>query len=419
MCISQSLHSSLFNVTTKIDALFFYIDKVIVEQIIAKASQLKEQSEVSTVRYANTLMRRVPALRTKLDELRQKLDADPVVRHAAKRSPKVNSLIDLMQKVFQGEDSGYRGIVFVEQVALVSSLAKTLNDSLPSLNLRCGAVAGTGYQSDRDRQTQLDQFKSGEIRILAATATLEEGIDVSECAFVVRYTSVATTKAHIQGAGRARHPNAVIYYFENNPRAERQKEAALTATAKDMSLSLTTDALQDAIGSIAMPFDQRHPYPFRGRGTFVNDASGEANVFNSKQIFNQYCSITLGASLQPKKDLYQYSHKPGEQKILSKIRFPTPNGWRRLCYADYQSFWGSTDIDQVVAAERSKKKSSSEKEEMCFVYMVVVLLREQGYLDSHNRPDSAIRSDAKRTCPLSAGWLNAIAIKNTVFQSYI
>ena len=401
------------------DALLFYIDKVIVEQILAKVALLKEQGESSSTRCAGSMMRGLPNLRIELGELRRKLDADPMVNQAAKKSPKVNCLIDLMFELFRGADASYRGIVFVEQVALVSSLAKTLNDSLSLLGLRCGAVAGTGYQSERDRQTQLDQFKSGDVRILAATATLEEGIDVSECAFVVRYTSVATTKAHIQGAGRARHPNAVIYYFENNPRAERQKEAALTATARDMSLSLTPHELQEAIGAISIPLDQGHPYPFRGQGTFLTDGSGEVNVFNSKQIFNQYCSITLGAIVQPKKDLYQFSHKPGEQKVLSKIRFPTPNGWRSVCYADFQSFWGTTNIDQLVSAERSKRKSQPEKEEMCFVYIVVVLLREQGYLDSHNRPDAAIRSDVRRTCPLSANWSNAIAIKNTVFQSYI
>ena len=400
------------------EALLFYIDKVIVDQIKAKASLLKDQGEYRTIRLSGSMMRGLPALKNELQKLRQELSADPMVNRAAKKSPKVISLINLLVELFGTRDTSFRGIVFVEQVALVSSLAKTLNDSLSSMQLRCGAVAGTGYQSETDRQTQLDLFKSGNIRILAATAALEEGIDVPECAFIVRYTSVATTKAHIQGAGRARHPNAVIYYFENNPRAERQKEAALTATAKDMSLSLTREELMGAVDAINLPLDQGHPYPFRGRGTFITDGSGEVNVFNAKQIFNQYCSITLGSSVQPKKDLYQYSSAPGEQKVLSKIRFPTPNGWHSLGYSDYKSFWGRTNMDGIVIAERSKSKSQSEKEEMCFVYLVVVLLREQKYLGSRNRPDSAIKSDVKRTCPLSAHWSNAIAIKNTVFQSY-
>ena len=400
------------------EALLFYIDKVIVEQIKAKASLLKDQGEYRTMRLSENMMRGLPALKNELNALRLVLSADPIVHQTAKKSPKVLSLIDLLVALFGEGDASFRGIIFVEQVALVSSLAKTLNDSLSSMQLRCGAVAGTGYQSETDRQTQLDLFKSGNIRILAATAALEEGIDVPECAFIVRYTSVATTKAHIQGAGRARHPNAVIYYFENNPRTERQKEAALTATARDMSLSLTREELTDAVDSITLPLDQGHPYPFRGRGTFTTDGSGEVNVFNAKQIFNQYCSITLGSSVQPKKDLYQYSNAPGEQKVLSKIRFPTPNGWHSVCYSDYKSFWERTDMDRIVTAERSKRKSQSEKEEMSFVYIVVVLLREQKYLGSHNRPASAIKTDVKRTCPLGANWSNAIAIKNTVFQSY-
>eukprot|EP00971_Amphidinium_carterae_P163610 3244139-Amphidinium_carterae.1 len=31
------------------------------------------------------------------------------------------------------------------------------------------------------------------------------------------FTKVATTKAHIQGAGRARKMGARVYYFENDP----------------------------------------------------------------------------------------------------------------------------------------------------------------------------------------------------------
>jgi endoribonuclease Dicer len=302
-------------------------------------------------------------------------------------------------------------------VALVSSLAKVLNESMVSLGLRCGAVAGTGYQSESERQSQLGLFRSGDVRILAATAALEEGIDVSDCAFVVRYSSVPTTKAHIQGAGRARHPNAVIYYFENNPRLERQKEAKMTSVARDMSLSLGSGELQDAVRTILISPGQRHPYPCGRSGRAFEDGSGEVNVFNAKQIFIQYCSITLGSTVQPKSDLYQYNNKPGEQNLLARIRFPTPGGWRSISQVDYKSFWELTDIDQVVSESRSKRKSQAEKEEMCFVYIVVILLREAGFLDNHNRPAPAIRFDVNRNCDLAAAWSNAIAIKNSVFQS--
>jgi hypothetical protein len=164
--------------------------------------------------------------------------------------------------------------------------------------------------------------------------------------------------------------------------------------------------------------DQVHPYPFsdaQEHGT--SNITGEVNVFNCKQIFNEYCSITLGASIKPSKDLYQYSSAPGQQKRLSKIRFPTPNGWCIMSEDDYRVFWHNVELDKVFPAERTKKKSASDKEEMAFVYMVTVHLRESGLLDCHNVPDTSIRFDTKRKCSLASDWSEAIRFKNVVIQS--
>lgn len=409
--VSRCLH--VF-VELGMNALFFYIDKVIVQQIVDKASLLKEQDQAG-IRCACRMLDGLPALREELVELTRKLRSDALVRRTEPTSRKLERLIDLIDEIFAANQASYRGIVFVEQVALVSSLAKQMNDKLAP-SIRCGAVAGTGYQNQGDRQAQLEKFKNGSIQILVTTATLEEGIDVSECAFVVRYTSIATTKAHIQGAGRARHPNAVIYYFENNPVLERQKEAAMTTAAKNQSLSLSKGEFVAAVSTMNISVDQRHPYPFQtaARG----DSSGQVSVYNCKQIFNQYCSICLGATVQPKVDLYTYSNKPGAQKILERVRYPAPSGWQYVTATDNKIFWSGVDLDQVFVADRVKKKSASEKEEMLFVYVVVVKLREQGFLDPHNRPDSRYRLEARRHCPLISDPTIEISIKNTVFQSF-
>lgn len=401
------------------DALMFYIDKVIVEQVAEKARDSQEDKRnIPRMQLGMRLQRAIPHLKGELKKLRQKLEADPVVQQADKKNPKVRRLIDLLLTRFRENQKGYRGIVFVEQVALVSSLAKVLNDSLTILQIQCGAVAGTGSQSECERRIQLQKFRSGEIQILVSTPTLEEGIDVSECAFVVRYTSIATTKAHIQGAGRARHPNAVVFYFENDPDLECRKEKALNATARDKSLSLTTQELQGAVSSINIPFDQRHPYPYQARRGLLGSDTGEINVFNCKQIFNQYCSMVLGASIQPKKMLYQFHRRSDGSKLLSRVRYPSPNGWVSLSDQDFESFWGKTNFDQIFSpGERIKRKSSSEKQEMCFVYMIAVHLREDGYLDSHNRPNRSIEFEVRRNCPLDANWPPKISIHNRVFQS--
>jgi superfamily II DNA/RNA helicase len=122
----------------------------------------------------------LPILKAVLASLTKRLSTDGRVQNPPPTTLKVDKLVQLLQDDFQNHGPEHRGIVFVEQVALVSSLAKVLNDAFRGTNIKCGAVSGTGHQSETDRQTQLNKFRNGEVRILAATAALEEGIDVTE-----------------------------------------------------------------------------------------------------------------------------------------------------------------------------------------------------------------------------------------------
>jgi hypothetical protein len=69
---------------------------------------------------------------------------------------------------------------------------------------------------------------------------------------------------------------------------------------------------------------------------------------------------------------------------------------------------------------RKGRKSSSDKEEMCFVYLAVISLRQQNYLNGHNRPNPNIihSNDIRRLCPILSLDEYDITIQNQVFQSY-
>ena len=83
------------------------------------------------------------------------------------------------------DDPNYKGIIFVEQVALTFPLMELLNKSLgPALCVGC--VSGGGSMTEPTRTKTLDQFRRSELRVLVCTNALEEGIDVPECAFVIR-----------------------------------------------------------------------------------------------------------------------------------------------------------------------------------------------------------------------------------------
>jgi len=77
--------------------------------------------------------------------------------------------------------------------------------------------------SQEQRNAHLKEFKTGAVRILVSTSSLEEGIDVADCKVVVRFDFFSSVRSHIQGAGRARHKDAKIFYFEQEPDVEEQK----------------------------------------------------------------------------------------------------------------------------------------------------------------------------------------------------
>ena len=395
-------------------ALFFYIDKVIVKQIEEKAKLLQDMEQSKGL--ARKLMAELPYLQQHVDILAEKLKCDTQWQSGDTKSSKLETLVALLREIFQNNEDAFRGIVFVEQVCLVSALAKMLNDEFNPIHC-FGAVAGSGYQAERDRQDQLEKFKCGELKALVSTAALEEGIDVSECGFVIRYTSIATTKAHIQGSGRARHRNAVIYYFDNNPTVEQAREADLNSVAMNKDISLIASELEAAALSMTFSASVRHPYPFPTSDAISTDrVEGQVNVFNCKQIFNTYCSMSLRTTVPPKKHLYNYCNKPGEQKVLASIRYPTPEGWMVMSSEGYREFWQdeSTRIKLFASSTRSKR---SDQEEMCFVYAIVVTLREVGYLDERNLPNAARRLDTLRNCPLVKEEQREISITNRVIQS--
>lgn len=407
------------------NALFSYIDRVVVEQVLAKVQNLEEigKKEERALVSAQKMRSSLPILQAELDKMKSGLKGEPTIQAMPSRSNKLEKLIELLSKILAEEQ--YSGIVFVEQAALVSALAKELNEAL---NISCGAVAGTQYQSTADRDKQIQKFREAEILLLVSTQALQEGIDVSGCGFVVRYSKISTTKAHIQGSGafssfecllltvpflgRARHKNAKVYYFENDPDQERSKEVSMQEAAKDQTLSLSTTELREASKVVFLA--QKHPFPFSSQSE-----QGQVNVNNCKQIFCQYCAGILGASVVPTKHLYTFEkNAPGveERKILS-IRYPSPDGWIEVNRSEWLDFFEGDDINLLFPRDRSKNKSTADKLELCFVYVVVVRLRERGFLDANNNINGNVPLRARSLCRLNSVADNGITISNTIYQT--
>ena len=123
-----------------------------------------------------------------------------------------------------------RGIVFVERIAVTYPLADLINDHFGSVATAL-PVSGTSSMTDQDREANIDAFRRGDVSVLVSTCALEEGLDVPDCQFVVRFDEFHSVKSHVQGKGRARQEGSRVYYYENDPAAAERDARVMNLEA--------------------------------------------------------------------------------------------------------------------------------------------------------------------------------------------
>eukprot|EP00667_Euglena_gracilis_P017753 EG_transcript_18749 len=212
-------------------------------------------------------------------------------------TPKYHRLVELLQKLegAGGEEEGLAlGVIFVQQIMTSYCLPNMLNETFGRLI----AVPVNGPMPPEEQRQNLEAFRKKDVRILVATAALEEGLNVPECSWVIRFDRLSTTKQHIQGSGRARNQQAQIYLFENNADEEERKRRLLEHVATDHQLA----------ASEAQLLDGRKPLNFiAGQHPFIHPTTGARfDVQTCLPILYEYCQITLRQALQPDKTLYVY-----------------------------------------------------------------------------------------------------------------
>eukprot|EP00439_Symbiodinium_sp_Y106_P042035 s4407_g5.t1 len=132
-------------------------------------------------------------------------------------SGKFEALCKLLRRLLSGSTD--KILVFVERVSVAGPMPRLLE---ASTGVEIAHVCGVQGMEEGLRLKNLQRFRST-CRVLVATASLEEGLDVPDCRYVVRYDFFSSAKSHVQGAGRARHGEAEIFYFDNDPKSEEER----------------------------------------------------------------------------------------------------------------------------------------------------------------------------------------------------
>ncbi|GCB71300.1 hypothetical protein scyTo_0010971 [Scyliorhinus torazame] len=116
-----------------------------------------------------------------------------------------------------------RGIIFTKTRQNAHALHEWIeeNEKFKDVGIKAHYLTGAGSNSQFKHMTQNEQkevlgkFRDGEINLLIATTVAEEGLDIKECNFVIRYGLVTNEIAMVQARGRARSDDSTYALVAN------------------------------------------------------------------------------------------------------------------------------------------------------------------------------------------------------------
>lgn len=336
---------------------------------------------------ARRAIENIPRLRQAMHVAAEQLAADGSLTNLPSVTDKALRLLELIQ----GLPAGTRVIVFCEQTVLAYPLAHLLEHQMGVGS--AGTCTGVGSMTDGQRKLALEQFRNGVIPLLTCTAALEEGLDVSECQVVVRFSQFQTTKSHIQGSGRARAWNARVFYFDNEPGKELAGAALMDMTAKASSLSLSDAELQAKRAHTDV--EGVHPY--------LTVFGAEISIFNCVQLVYEYTARTMCANFRPEDAILSYS-EDARPKTLVAAHIPSPQGFFEVQADTVNLWWGDIGLDDVAEQPRMQNWETSDRELRRFMYVVAVKLSKRGLLDCFNQPSACALRETRRACEEHADW---------------
>ena len=126
----------------------------------------------------------------------------------------------LLDQFSKSPDS--KGIFFVQNIKHTTYVTNWVQSS-PSLSciIRVAPICGNKGMEKSEQIRVLEGFRNGTYNLLASTSVLEEGLDIPQCNFVIRYQNVTNEIAQVQAKGRARAEDSRIYtVVSSNSRKE-------------------------------------------------------------------------------------------------------------------------------------------------------------------------------------------------------
>ncbi|XP_050534312.1 endoribonuclease Dicer-like isoform X2 [Daktulosphaira vitifoliae] len=172
-------------------------------------------------------------------------------------SPKLLKLISFLKNVKRDDSC----LIFVDR----RSTAKLLYHFIKELKLRnfnfknveCDFIVGArglafsplsneAMYLKKQNQNIVKSFHKNDINVLITSEVLEEGIDIPECNYVIRYDLPKNFPSYIQSKGRARSKNSKFIVMTQNYVECQQTQNVYTSMEKEIEKILVSECIDDS-----------------------------------------------------------------------------------------------------------------------------------------------------------------------------
>ncbi|KAJ8303366.1 hypothetical protein KUTeg_019762 [Tegillarca granosa] len=201
----------LLNYNEALDINYLMNVKDVLEYLTRKFE--KETSQPDCLTYHEK------CLITLFEDTKEKLKR--LIKISQAENPNLNTLVELLRKEFHENGLTSRGMVFVQTRATAFALSEHLNSKLQNDGIKCKPFTGNKSSEsaegmgESEKKLLLENFKSGEVKLLVSTSVGSEGIDIPECNIILKYNFSGNEINVIQMQGRLRKEGGKAIYFSN------------------------------------------------------------------------------------------------------------------------------------------------------------------------------------------------------------
>ncbi|KAI1898281.1 hypothetical protein AGOR_G00070710 [Albula goreensis] len=210
------------NNTIRMSDAFSFLTKYHDQEVKKKMAPEEEEEAIEMTETDRFLLRLFKDKKRKLQELTTKPEYE---------NKSLSTLRTSILHEFTSRPQA-RGIIFTKTRRSAIALNQWIqeNKKFEEAGVSPSHLIGGGDQSvvkpmtSKEQRDVLTKFRTGEINLLIATTVAEEGLDIAECNFVIRYGLVTNEIAMIQarGRGRAEDSSYTLVEVEGSGVAERE-----------------------------------------------------------------------------------------------------------------------------------------------------------------------------------------------------